>query len=158
MTFDRNSIRIWLQPWFLAGQVAKCHFGSSFGNLDLVQNHDHLVMLVTYTSGDTDRAAAAAAAAESLQSCPTLCDPIDGSPPGSPSLGFSRQEHWTGLPFPSPMWMLLRAFYCYMKIPFPIKVGILCLIKLISWLVFILKVNQVKLTCTLIIWINLHNK
>ena len=45
----------------------------------------------------------AAAAAKSLQSCPTLCDPIDGSPPGSPSLGFSRQEHWSGLPFPSPM-------------------------------------------------------
>ena len=49
------------------------------------------------------RGIAAAAAAKSLQSCPTLCDPIDGSPPGSPSLGFSRQEHWTGLPFPSPM-------------------------------------------------------
>ena len=48
-------------------------------------------------------AAAAAAAAKSLQLCPTLCDPIDGSPPGSPSLGFSRQEHWTGLPLPSPM-------------------------------------------------------
>ena len=45
----------------------------------------------------------AAAAAKSLQSCPTLCDHIDGSPPGSPSLGFSRQEHWSGLPFPSPM-------------------------------------------------------
>ena len=44
-----------------------------------------------------------AAAAKSLQSCPTLCDPIDGSPPGSPSLGFSRQEHWSGLPFPSPV-------------------------------------------------------
>ena len=91
------------------------------------------------------------AAAVSLQSCPTLCDPIDSSPPGSPvpgilqartlewvaisfsnawkwkvkvkllscvrlfatpvtaahqgppSLGFSRQEHWSGLPFPSPM-------------------------------------------------------
>ena len=42
-------------------------------------------------------------AAKSHQSCPTLCDPIDGSPPGSPSLGFSRQEHWSGLPFPSPM-------------------------------------------------------
>ena len=28
---------------------------------------------------------------------------IDGSPPGSPSLGFSRQEHWSGMPFPSPM-------------------------------------------------------
>ena len=47
--------------------------------------------------------AAAAAAAKSLQSCPTLCDPIDSSPPGSLSLGFSRQECWSGFPFPSPM-------------------------------------------------------
>ena len=94
-------------------------------------------------------AAAAAAAAKSLQSCPTLCDPIDGSPPGSPvpgilqartlewvaiscsnawkwkvkvkslshvrlvatpwtaahqappSMGFSRQEYWSGVPLPS---------------------------------------------------------
>ena len=44
-----------------------------------------------------------AAAAKSHQSCPTLCNPIDGSQPGSPSLGFSRQEHLSGLPFPSPM-------------------------------------------------------
>ena len=42
------------------------------------------------------------AAAKSLQSCPTLCDPIDGSLPGSPVPGFSRQEHWSGLPFPLP--------------------------------------------------------
>ena len=47
--------------------------------------------------------AAAAAAAKSLQSCPTLCDLTDSSPPGSSSLEFSRQEHWSGLPFPSPM-------------------------------------------------------
>ena len=95
-------------------------------------------------------AAAAAAAAKSLQSCPTLCYPKDGSPPGSPvpgilqarilewvaisfssawkwkvkvkslsrvqllatpwtaayeaplSMGFSRQEYWSGLPLPSP--------------------------------------------------------
>ena len=40
-----------------------------------------------------------AAAAKSLQSCPTLCDPIDSNPPGSPVLGFSRQEHWSGLHF-----------------------------------------------------------
>ena len=40
----------------------------------------------------------AAAAAESFQSCLTLCDPIGGSPPG-----FSRQEHWSGSPFPSPV-------------------------------------------------------
>ena len=43
------------------------------------------------------------AAAKSLQSCPTLCDPIDSSHLAPPSLGFSRQEHWSGLPFPSPM-------------------------------------------------------
>ena len=42
-------------------------------------------------------------AAKSLQSCLTLCDPIDDFLPGSPSLGFSRQEHWSGLPFSSPM-------------------------------------------------------
>ena len=95
-------------------------------------------------------AAAAAAAAKSLQLCPTLCDPIDSSPPGFPvpgilqartvewvaiafsnagkwkvkvkslsrvrllatpwtaahqaplSMGFSRQEYWSGLPLPSP--------------------------------------------------------
>ena len=94
--------------------------------------------------------AAAAPAAKLLQSCPTLWDPIDGSPPGSaiprilqartlkwvaisfsnawkwkmkvkslsrvcllatpwtvvhqapPSMGFSRQEYWSGLPLPSP--------------------------------------------------------
>ena len=33
------------------------------------------------------------------QSCLTLCDPMDYTQ----SLGFSRQEHWSGLPFPSPM-------------------------------------------------------
>ena len=37
------------------------------------------------------------------QLCPAFCDPIDSSPPGSAVLGFSRQECWSGLPFPSPM-------------------------------------------------------
>ena len=46
---------------------------------------------------------AAAAAARSLQLCSTLCDPRDGSHQSPLSLGFSRQEHWSGLPFPSPM-------------------------------------------------------
>ena len=96
----------------------------------------------------------AAAAAKSLQSCPTLCDPTDGSPPGSPvpgvlqartlewvaiffsnawkwkvkvkllsrvqllvtpwtaahrappSMGFTRQEYWSGLPLPSSAGLL----------------------------------------------------
>ena len=44
-----------------------------------------------------------AAAAKSLQSCPTLCDPETAAYPAPPSPGLSRQEHWSGLPFPSPM-------------------------------------------------------
>ena len=39
---------------------------------------------------------------EVAQSCPTLCDLVDCSPPGSSVHGFSRQEYWSGLPFPSP--------------------------------------------------------
>ena len=35
------------------------------------------------------------------QSCPTLCDPMACSPPGLLSMGFSRQEYWSGLPSPS---------------------------------------------------------
>ena len=47
---------------------------------------------------------AAAAAAKSLQLCPTLCNPHRWQPARLPlSLGFSRQEYWNGLPFPSPM-------------------------------------------------------
>ena len=45
----------------------------------------------------------AAAAAKSLQSCPTLCDPIDGSLPGSPIPGILQARTWSGLPFPSPV-------------------------------------------------------
>ena len=44
----------------------------------------------------------AAAAAKVLQSCLTLCDRIDGSPPGLLSTGFSRQEYWSRVPLPSP--------------------------------------------------------
>jgi len=103
----------------------------------------------------------AAAAAKSLQSCPTLCDPIDGSPPGSPvpgilqartlewvaisfsnawkwkvkvkslsrarllatswtaayqappSMGFSRQEYWSGVPLPSLSPCALYFYFSY---------------------------------------------
>ena len=102
-----------------------------------------------HTKWSTYIVGSAAAAAKSLQSCLTLCDPIDGSPPGSPvpgilqartlewvaisfsnackwkvkvkplsrvrllatwwtaayqappSMGFSRQEYWSGVPLPS---------------------------------------------------------
>ena len=44
---------------------------------------------------------AAAAAAKSLQSCPTLCDPIDGSPPGSSVHGIlqARTLEWVAISF-----------------------------------------------------------
>ena len=58
----------------------------------------HLQVTLYEVLPDTD-----AAASKSLQSCPILCDPIDGSPQVRPSLGFSRQEYWSGLPFPSPL-------------------------------------------------------
>ena len=114
-------------------------------NVRIWSNRNSHALLVQIQNGT-----AAAAAAKSLQSCPTLCDPVDGSPPGSPvpgilqawtlewvassfsnagrwkvkvkllscvrllatwwtaayqipvSMGFSRQEYWSGLPSPSP--------------------------------------------------------
>ena len=47
-----------------------------------------------------------AAAAKSLQSCPTLCDPIDGSPPGSPIPGIlqARVLEWGAIAFSSFQW------------------------------------------------------
>ena len=73
--------------------------------------------------------AAAAAAAKLLQSCPTLCDPIDGSPPGSPVPGIlqARILEWVAISFSSVMlvtfyflnWMVpekcLMSFSVYMS-------------------------------------------
>ena len=109
-------------------------------------------------------AAAAAAAAKSLQSCPTLCYPLDSSPPGcpvpeilqartlewaansssnawkwkvkvksfsrvwllvtpwtaayqaAPSMGFSRQEYWSGVPLPSLLVYVLAAYFTWYAI------------------------------------------
>ena len=49
----------------------------------------------------SDLSAAAATAAKSLQSCPTLCDPIDGSPPGFPVPGIlqARTLEWVAISF-----------------------------------------------------------
>ena len=52
-----------------------------------------------------DISSAAAAAAKLLQSCPTLCNPIDGSPPGSPVLGIlqARTLEWVAIAFSSQL-------------------------------------------------------
>ena len=80
---------------------ARCWSGLPFSFLEALP--DPMIELVPSALADRFFTTAAAAAAKLLQSCPTLCDPMDGSPPGSPSLEFSRQEHWSGLPFPSPV-------------------------------------------------------
>ena len=56
---------------------------------------------VIYCQDCYSAAAATAAAAKSLQSCPTLCDPIDGSPPGSPVPGIlqARTLEWVAISF-----------------------------------------------------------
>ena len=62
----------------------------------------HSASLYLFATHIKDRsAAAAAAAAKSLQSCPTLCDPIDGGPPGSPVPGIlqARTLEWVAISF-----------------------------------------------------------
>ena len=57
----------------------------------------HIVTIISqFSLQNYATAAAAAAAAKSLQSCPTLCDPIDGSPPGSsvPGILQARTLEW----------------------------------------------------------------
>ena len=53
----------------------------------------------------------AAAAAKSLQSCPTLCDSRDGSPPGSPVPGIlqARTLEWVAISFSNIHWIIEKA-------------------------------------------------
>ena len=57
-------------------------------------------LLLRYQGSPIVPSTAAAAAAKSLQSCPTLCNPIDGSPPGSPVPGIlqARTQQWVAMP------------------------------------------------------------
>ena len=59
------------------------------------------IIIMFYHLIPNHSAAAAAAAAKSLQSCPTLCDPRDGSPPGSPVPGIlqARTLEWVAISF-----------------------------------------------------------
>ena len=72
--------------------------------LDLEKADEPEIKLPTYAA-----AAAAAAAAKSLQPCPTLCDPIDGSPPGSPVPGIlqARTLEWVAIAFETPKMLVL---------------------------------------------------
>ena len=60
--------------------------------MDLTEAEDIKKRWQEYTESDS----------EVTQSFPTLCNPMDCSLPAPPSMGFSRQEYWSGLPLPSP--------------------------------------------------------
>ena len=59
---------------------------------------------LTFLTFFTSRMYTATATAKSLQSCPTLCDPIDCSPPGSPGPGIlqARILEWVAISFSNP--------------------------------------------------------
>ena len=62
---------------------------------------EHARPLPAVDKGTAAAAAAAAAAAKLLQLCPTLCNPIDSSPPGFPIPGIlqARTLEWVGISF-----------------------------------------------------------
>ena len=77
--------------------------------------------------------AAAAAAAKSLQSCPTLCDPRDGSPQGTPIPGIlqARTLEWVAISFskttltcPQRILRTLEDWQCYVFLEMKVKVGL----------------------------------
>ena len=82
-----------------------CHF--LFQGLFLTQGSNPLLLRLPalaggfFTSASPGKPIAIVAAAKSLQSCPTLCDPIDGSPPGSPVPGTlqARTLEWVAIAF-----------------------------------------------------------
>ena len=66
-----------------------------------IKNHntEHRVKIHTYKPGSPHQSESES---EVAQLCLTLCDPWTVAHHAPPSMGFSRQEYWSGLPFPSP--------------------------------------------------------
>ena len=65
-------------------------------NFDVIKNDQQLL-----ATDNRTMTVAATATAKSLQSCPTLCDPIDGSPPGPavPGILQARTMEWVAISF-----------------------------------------------------------
>ena len=74
-----------------------CWYEASFSGLDRSNQPPHCLK----SKPPPEQGSAAAAAAKSLQSCPTLCDPIDSSPPGStvPGILQARILEWVAMSF-----------------------------------------------------------
>ena len=65
-------------------------------------SHQSLLLLISYVSllNHFNFIVKSEKESEITQSCLTLCDPMDYSQPAPPSMGFSRHEYWSGVPFP----------------------------------------------------------
>ena len=75
-----------------------------FGHQDYTHLAPVVVVLLSFSSWTgAAQLMCAAAAAKSLQSVRLCATPQTAAHQAPPSLGFSRQGHWSGLPFPSPM-------------------------------------------------------
>ena len=76
-------------------------FLSGFGVTRVSQEGSFMGLQAVQLHASTDKKDPAAAATKSLQSCPTLCDPIDRSPPGSPVPGIlqARTLEWVAISF-----------------------------------------------------------
>ena len=146
---QRNLLKLERLTLVLMGKAFCLSYYSVQNTQGQQRGHNSSRIIISILNYFCNHAAAAAAAAKSLQSCPTLCDPIDGGPPGSPvpgilqartlewvaisfsnarkwkvkvkslsrvrlfrtpwiavhqalpSMGFSRQEYWSGVPLPS---------------------------------------------------------
>ena len=101
-----SSILAWRIPWTEgAGELhtLRCVHRVRKSQTTVKRLSTHAKHLLHFTAHKRMLGSLVIAAAKSLQSCLTLCDPVDGSPPGSPVPGILRQEQWSGLPFPSPM-------------------------------------------------------
>ena len=95
-----NAHFLWIPKWKANYSLTTLHLPLDFSHMFYFWGN---CSKKTYISKHIKSPSAAATAAKSLQSYPTLCDPIDAAHQAPPSLGFSRQEHWSGLPFPSPI-------------------------------------------------------
>ena len=67
----------------------------------ILQRSAFFIVQLSHPYMTTGKTTALTAAAKSLQSCPTLCDPTDGSPPGSPVPGIlqARTLEWVAISF-----------------------------------------------------------
>ena len=91
-----TEILLWLNYFLMIRKVKSEFLKNSFDRIRICEK------LRLWRAEERKEPEAAESESEVAQSCPTLCDPWTVAHQAPPSMGFSRQEYWSGLPFPSP--------------------------------------------------------